>query len=128
MHKTQTWTPKGETPLNSSSSNNNSHIQDLVIYFFPNFTHKTQTWNPKGERPLNSSISSRAIKPSSQSTAGVRLRRALCQPRHRVQECWVKTILLSQTSMLSLFFIQNLLSSALVQLLLGNTYDNQNFP
>jgi hypothetical protein len=29
---------------------------------------------------------------------------------------------------LSLFFIQNLLSSALVQLLLGNTYDNQNFP
>jgi hypothetical protein len=36
-----------------------------------------------------------------------------------VQKCWAKTILLSQTSMFCLFFIQNLLYGALVVLLVG---------
>jgi hypothetical protein len=46
------------------------------------------------------------IKLSSQSTAGVRLCCAFYQPLHPVQKCWAKTILLSQTCMFCLFFIQ----------------------
>jgi hypothetical protein len=40
------------------------------------------------------------------SLAGVRLCCAFYQPQQTVQICWAETILLSQTSMLWLFFIQ----------------------
>jgi hypothetical protein len=46
------------------------------------------------------------IKLSSQSTAGVRLCSVFYQPQQTVQKCWAKTILLSQTRMSGLFFIQ----------------------
>ncbi len=57
------------------------------------------------------------IKLSSQSTAG----NGLFEPfdslsKHHVQKCWVKTILLSQTNMFWLFFIQNLLHHLLLVL------------
>jgi hypothetical protein len=58
------------------------------------------------------------MKLSSQSTAGVRLSCAFCQPQYPLLKCWAKTILLIQTSTFWLFFIQNILYSALVEFLL----------
>jgi hypothetical protein len=47
-----------------------------------------------------------SIKLYSQSTAGVMLCYAFYQPQHPVEKCLAKTILLSQTGMFALFFIQ----------------------
>jgi hypothetical protein len=46
------------------------------------------------------------IKPSSQSTAGVTLCRAFYQCQQTVQKCWAKIILLTQTRIFLLFFMQ----------------------
>jgi hypothetical protein len=71
----------------------------MISYLpFLNLTHKTETGTAKDGDTTNSKPPG-PIKPSSQSTAGIRLCCAFRQPQHPVQKCWAKTILLSQTNM-----------------------------
>ncbi len=72
---------------------------------FSNPTQKTKTGTANRWETTNSNPPG-LIKLSSQSTAGVRFCCAFYQPQHPVQKCWAKTIVLSQTSMFWLFFIQ----------------------
>jgi hypothetical protein len=89
-----------------------SHL-GLVIYFFPTSPIELKL----GLQKMGESNPCRPIKPSSQSTAGVRLCCAFRQLQHPVQKCWAKTVLLSQTGMFWLFFIQNSWYSAPVEVL-----------
>jgi len=96
--------------------NSISHIQDLLSTF-----SRPHPWNwnldCKRWETTDSNLPG-PMKLSSQSTAGVRLSCAFCQPQYPVLNCWAKTILLIQTSTFWLFFIQNILYSALVEFLL----------
>jgi hypothetical protein len=79
-------------PIFSMGSAATLFLTCMISYLlFLNLTHKTETRTAKDGDTTNS-------KPSSQSTAGVRLCCAFCQPQHPVQKCWAKTILLSQTN------------------------------
>ncbi len=73
---------------------------------FSNPTCKTQTGTANACEETTNSNPPGPMKLSSRSTAGGRLCCAFYQPLHLVGKCWVKTILLSQTIMLWLFFIQ----------------------
>jgi hypothetical protein len=75
------------------------------LFTFSNPTQKTKTGTANRWETTNSNPPG-PIKLSSQSTAGVRFCCAFYLPQHPVQKCWAKTVVLSQTSMFWLFFIQ----------------------
>ncbi len=78
----------------------------LTSKLFFNPTCKSQTGTANAWEETTNSNPPGPIKLSSRSTAGGRLCCAFCRPLHLVRKCWVKTILLSQTIMFWLFFIQ----------------------
>jgi hypothetical protein len=81
----------------------------LVIDFLPTSPIKLKLLGNEKKVGDYWSNSSGPIKPSSPSTAAVRLCWAFCQhQQHPVQKCETKTILLSQTPHVWLFFIQKL--------------------
>jgi hypothetical protein len=81
-----------------------SHIQ-LSYLLFSNSTHKTKT---EIANRWESSYSNqpRPIKLCSQLIVGVGLYCTFHHPQKTVKKCWATTILLSQTDMFCLFFVQ----------------------
>jgi hypothetical protein len=85
----------------------------LVIYFFPTLPIKLKMGLQVGGRLL---IAKHLVNQKQGAAvtsfllhfplAGVQLCCAFYQPQQSVRECWAKTILLSQTGMFWLFFIQ----------------------
>ncbi len=91
----------------------------LVIYFFPTLPIKLKLGLQIGGRLLIANHLDQSLWLANQkqgaavrsyllhsSLAGVRLYCAYYQPQQTVRNCWARTILLSQTGMLWLFFIQ----------------------
>jgi len=111
----------------------------LVLFFFFIPTHKIKTgtanrWETIDSKPPGpitmigqSETQGAAVRAYllHSSLASVRLCCVFYQRQHTVHKCWAKTILLSQTSMFWLFFIQILICRvtywALVELLLRSS-------
>ncbi len=92
-------------------------LPTLTIYFSPTCypTHNSKSgstyrWETINNNPLG------PIKLCNQSTIGVRLSCAYYQPQHYVNTCLARTILLSQTFMFWLFFIQFFLQGHILNL------------
>jgi len=108
------WVKMLQAVLSMWPCKNISQIQALLIYlFFPTQTQKTKTGTAKlqiGGRLLIASIRNREHQVISyllhSTPTGGKLWCAFYQPQQIVQKCWAKSVLLSQTGMFLLFFIQ----------------------